>query len=289
LKDRGSLAPGFLSEPQDEFPDRSSVRWHQSPRPGLLRLVVRYVGQREADADHLAALVDAAARTPSRPDSTSEIDRLRAEIAQTDGEQLRQERAYLDRRVKELKEEVRLQELTTPTASQLAALRQAAAKAAADHRAAIEARIRDEVVPAGEPGGRNDASESSSTRQSGLKSLLSAESAAAERKRNAELRLREAEARVQQTDAARTELRAAQARLNSVTATLGKQDQEPAKNAGVGVASLRALPPERVQIVARRDLRGLRATAAGLATAFALGWLLHWSSRKRLHDSTAAG
>lgn len=184
--------------------------------------------------------------------------------------------------MKELKEEVRLQELTTPTASQLASLRRAAAKAATDHRIAIEARIRGEIAPDREVGERNGVSKPAATRQTSP-TPMGAESAAADRKREAELRLHDAELRLQKTDAGRTELRAAQARLNSVTSMLSKEDSHAGQDTGATAANLEALPPERVQIVERRDHRAFWATAAGLGTAVVLGLLLYQFWRGRRH------
>ena len=264
LKVHGHSPVGLLHRSGKDFRTRASLRWESRPSPQPPRLVLRYIGQSEGDADHVDALVDAAAASPSATDRASEVAQLRAEIARTDHAQLLQEKAYLERRVNEMKEAVRLLDLATPTAARLSALQKAASRAHSAHRAAVEARVRGEMQQFDAVQRKKNpppaARKEPATRP--VRDLLDAESTSAERLRDAERTLQVAQAQVNETSARRKELKSLEVRLAAVNASVERDDKAAEKGESADREPVGARRPARSRVIERRDPRPLAAAAA---------------------------
>jgi pSer/pThr/pTyr-binding forkhead associated (FHA) protein len=271
LRRRGSVQPGFLDEPLAADAHQIALRWEDRGTPPRSELVVRFIGHDDDDLPRFAALAQAALGDPAQAPRLSDVERLRQTLAETDHANLEQEEIYLLRRVAELRDQLKLEELSAPSPSQVAALAQRAATARAEHHAALSARIRNEMKPAPDGAGADNDRPVKSN-------LLETETKLAQRTQDAEKQLRQAQAQLDGVASRREELQSAELRLGALKAKL-RQSAAAHDGQDVAASQLQALRLDGIRVIEREDRRGLWAMGASMLVFVALTTLAMTSRR----------
>lgn len=267
------VKPGFLAGSGD-FAERAVIQWQRLPAaPEQARLILSVRGKDDSDALRVGALMKALFDA-SRNFEPSELERLQSELAAVDDETAQREMNYLQQRLKELAEEVRVLELTSADPDAIAALQKAVSDARNRHQRAVEERIRTEVKHGRARAAAADAdlgSEPAST-QPATKVTVSPlprsgtfeEKRAREALEAAENKLREVLASEQQLAERRTRLQSMEQRMAALKKSRASgTDTQPASR----LSRTTALPPERTVVVPDPDKRGWWIAAASVATA----------------------
>jgi hypothetical protein len=258
------VAPGFLGDGR-AFTSRAIVQWQRAAAiPDQARLLLAVRGIDDADSTRVTALMKALFESNLKA-GQSELSRLQSELAAGDEQSMRRDMNYLEQRLKELAEEVRVLELTAVSADEMAQLQKAVADARTHHRRAVEERIRAEVKNTGAASastGPAAAPAAAPAVAARVRAVEEAEQALAA----AEKALQQATAKEQHLQARRVDVQSIQQRIKALKAALSSRPG-PGATTQQAISRTTPLPPERTLVVPDPDQRGWWIAAASVATA----------------------